>query len=145
LRKQRGDHVVGVHRLGEIIGGAELDRVHCGRDVAVAGEHDAARLRPPALEGGDHVDPIAVAEPHVDHRKCRRCALDLAQAVRHRFRGRNVKAAAFQRLGEPLEEGAVILDDQQGTVGGKPPRAPLAVYGCVHSCIRGQVMPYPLR
>ena len=42
-REQRRDHVVGVHRLGEIVDRAEFHRIHGGGDVAVAGEDDGAR------------------------------------------------------------------------------------------------------
>ena len=48
--EQRRDHVVGVHRLREIIDRAELHRVHRGRDIAVAGENDGAGVGAAALE-----------------------------------------------------------------------------------------------
>ena len=66
-RQQRCHHVVGVDRLGEIVDRAEFHRVHRGGDVAVAGEDDGARIGTTALERGDHVEAVAVAEPHVDH------------------------------------------------------------------------------
>ena len=69
VRQQSRRHVVGVDRLGQIIDGAELHRVHRGGDIAVAGEDDAARLGPAALERADHVEPVAVPQPHVDHRE----------------------------------------------------------------------------
>ena len=50
VREQGGHHVVGVGGLGEIIDGAELHRVHRGGDIAVAGQDDAARVGPAALE-----------------------------------------------------------------------------------------------
>ena len=134
LRQQRGDDVIGVDRLGEIIDGAELHRVHRGGDVAVAGEDDAARFGAAALQRGDDVEPVAVAEPHVDHGKGRRGALDLQQPVGDEFAVVTAKPRLFQRLGEPLQKRAVVLDDQHGAVAGKRPLAAVAivVHGNVH-------------
>ena len=87
MREQRVDHVVGVGGLGEIIDRAELHRIHRGRDIAVAGQDDAARVRPALLQRGDDVEAVAVAEPHVDHREGGRDLLDLQQAVGDRFGG----------------------------------------------------------
>ncbi len=81
-REQRGHHIVGVGGLGEIIDGAELHGIHRRRDVAVAGEHHAVRLGAAALERRDHVEPVAVAEPHVDHRERTAVPFDLQQPVR---------------------------------------------------------------
>ena len=116
MREQRRDDVVGVDRLGQVVDRAELHRVHRGGDVAVAGEDDAARVRAPALERGYHVEPVAVAEPHVDDGESGRRFLDLQQAVGDRFGGRDGKAALFERLGEPLQERMVVFDDQQAIV-----------------------------
>jgi hypothetical protein len=66
-REQRIDDVVGVDRLGQIVERAELHGGHRGRDIAVAGEDDRACVGTPPLERRDHVEAVAVAEPHVDH------------------------------------------------------------------------------
>ena len=92
-REQRVDHVVGVGGLRQIIDRAELHGVDRGRDVAVAGEHDAVRLGPALLQRRDDVEPVAVAEPHVDHRVERRRLLDLQQPVGHGLGGATVKPA----------------------------------------------------
>jgi hypothetical protein len=61
---------------------------------------------------------VAVAEPHVDHREGGRGLLDLQQAVGHRHRGSDAKAAALERLGKPLQERMVVFDDQHEPFGG---------------------------
>ena len=85
-RQQRRNDVVGIDRLGEVIDGAEFDRIHRGRDVAVAGEDDGARFRPALLHGRYDIEPVAVAEPHVDDGEGGRGLLDLQQTVGDRLR-----------------------------------------------------------
>jgi hypothetical protein len=72
-----------------------------------------ARLGTPALQRRDDVKAVAVAEPHVDHGESRRVALDLAQAFRDRLGDRDLEAAAFDRLGDALQERLVVVDDQE--------------------------------
>ena len=83
--EQGGDHIVGVGRLRQIIEGAEVDRGDGGRDIAVAGEHDAARVGAPLLERGDHVESGAIGKPHIDDGEGRRALFHLLQARRPRF------------------------------------------------------------
>ncbi len=76
-----------------------------------------ARASGPALfHGRDDVEPVAVAEPHVDDRKGRRGLLDLQQPVGDRFGGGHRKAAALHGAREPLQERFVIFDDQKRTL-----------------------------
>ncbi len=70
--EQRRGHVVGIGGLREIVHRAHLHRRDGGRDVAVAGQHDGARLGALALQRRHHVEPVAVAEPQVDHSEGRR-------------------------------------------------------------------------
>jgi hypothetical protein len=94
-RQQRGDHVVGVGGLGEIVDRAELHGVHRGGDVAVAGEDDGARVGPALLERRDDVEAVAVAEPHVDHREGRRAASRPAAGRRRRTRRSSPRSRGF--------------------------------------------------
>ena len=55
-RQQRCDNVVGVGRLGQVIDRAHLHRGHGGGDIAIAGEHNGACVRPLALQGRDDVE-----------------------------------------------------------------------------------------
>src|SRR5205807_1472968 len=70
--QQRGNHVVRVGGLREIVDCAELHGVDRSRDVAVTRQNDAARIGTTLLERRDDVKPVAVGEPHVDDRKGRR-------------------------------------------------------------------------
>src|SRR5262249_46287678 len=74
--------------------------------------------RASALECGDHIEPITVAKPHVDDGVCRRGLLNLQQAIGNRLRRRNREAALLQRFGKTLQEGMIILDDQNGSLTG---------------------------
>ena len=73
---QRVIDVVGVGGLGEIVDGAELHRGDRGGDIAVAGQHHGARLGAHILQRGDHVDAVAVVEPHIHHGESGRAALE---------------------------------------------------------------------
>ena len=103
-RKQRRDHVVGIDRLGEIVDGAELNGVHGGRDVTVAGEDDGAGLGTALFHGGNNIQPVAVAKPHVDHRESRGRLVHLQQAFGDQLGRRDDEAPRFHRAREPLKE-----------------------------------------
>ncbi len=75
-----------------------------------------ARVGPAPLERRDHVEAVAVAEPHVDHGEGGRGGFELHQPLGDRFGGSDREAAALHRAGEPLQERLVVLDDQQRTV-----------------------------
>ena len=109
--------LVRIGGLRQIVEGPHLHRGDRGRDVAVAGEDDAAGIGTPVLEALDHVEPVAVAEPHVDHGKGRRLVLDRGNAVSNAFGHANQVAAAFHGAGEAGREGPVVVDDQETLVG----------------------------
>ena len=75
-QEHRGN-VVGIGRLGEIVDGAAPHRVHGRRNIAVAGQHDGARIGAAPREQRNDVEAVAVGEPHVDHRKGGRGRLHL--------------------------------------------------------------------
>ncbi len=112
-RQQCGHDVVGIGGLRQVIHRAELNGIHRGGDIPVAGENDGARVRPAILERGNHIKTVAVIEPHVDHGISRRGLLDLQQPVGDRIRGRNDEAALLQRLRQTLRKRLIVLDDQQ--------------------------------
>jgi hypothetical protein len=60
-REQGRGNIIGVDRLGEIVNGAELYRVHRGSDVALARENDGARFRTPLLHRRNNVETVSVA------------------------------------------------------------------------------------
>jgi hypothetical protein len=72
-----------------------------------------ARVGAAALQRRDDVEAVAVAEAHVDHGEGGRLALDLLEALADRFGGRHRVAARLHRPRQPLQEGAVVVDDQQ--------------------------------
>ena len=119
-RQERGRDVVGIDRLGEKVHRAELHRIHGGGDIAVAGENDGARFRAPFLDGRDDVEPMAVAEPHIDDREGGGCRLDPHKALGNRLGRGYREAAALHRARKALQEGFVIVDNQQRAFGDVP-------------------------
>src|SRR5262249_62368664 len=88
-------------------------------DVAVAGKDEGGGIGPAAVERRDHVEAIAVLEPHVDDGKSGRGGFELAQPLGDRFGGGYREAAAFHGGGEPLQERFVVFNDQQRAIGGQ--------------------------
>ena len=62
-------------------------------------------------------ETVAIAESHIDDRKCRGGFFNLQKTVADRFSGRYRKAAAFHGAGQALQERLVILNDQKRTLG----------------------------
>src|SRR4029453_16138951 len=89
------------------------------RDVAVAGENHAAGVRAALLQALDHVEAVAVPEPHVDHCEGRSLALDGGETVRDALGEADMVPAAFHGPGEATREGAVIVHDQETLVGAR--------------------------
>jgi len=116
--QSRGD-IVGIHRLCQIIDRAELHRIHRGRDIAVASENNGACLRAALFHRRNHIEAVAVPEPHINHRKCGGSLFNLEETIADRFSGRHSEVPAFHGTGEALQEQLVILDDQKRTLGRK--------------------------
>src|SRR3954451_595620 len=115
--KQCRYHIVGVGRFRQVIHRAHLHRGHGGGDVAVAGQHDSARVRTLALQRRHYVKAVAVAEPQIYHGKGRRRLADLRQTLRHAVAGSHQEAAAFHRPRQSLQKWPIILHNQERAVG----------------------------
>jgi hypothetical protein len=111
---QRRIDLVGVGRLGEVVDRAELHRSHGGRDVAVTGEDDDLGVLALLAQRLDDVEAMTVFEPEIDDRESRRARFDEAFALGHRLGGSDGKATGLHRPRQPLQEGAVVIDDQEG-------------------------------
>ncbi len=116
-REQRGDDVVGVRRLREIIDRAHLHRGHRGGDVAIAGQHDGAGFGALLLQRRDDIEAIAVAEPQIDHCEGGCGLADLGETVRDAVTRRHRKAARFHGARQALQKRLVVLHDEKRAVG----------------------------
>src|SRR5579863_3529450 len=115
-RHQRGENLVGVDRLGEIVESAELDRRDGGCDRAVARQYDGARVRPRRLEFAHDVEAAAVAKAKVDDRKGRRVIGDRRETFADAARKNRRKPPALHRSRQPRGERLIVIDDQQGFI-----------------------------
>ena len=62
----------------------------------------------------EHVETVAVIEPHVYHRESGRLFLDQLQPFRNALRHAYLKAARFQGTAKSLQKGPVVVDDLGG-------------------------------
>jgi hypothetical protein len=114
VRRQQGiRHVVGIGRLRQIVDGAEFHGRDRGGDVAITGQHDRPRVGADARQLGDHVEPVTVLEPHVNHGKGRRLVPDEIEALCYRMSGAHMEAARLHGAGEALEKSPVVVDDNE--------------------------------
>ena len=116
--QQRVGDVVGIGGLCQIVDGAELHGGHGRGDVAVAGQHDGARVGAHLGELGDDVEAIAVLQPHVDDGKGRRLLADQVEALGDRVRRAHLEAARLHGARQTQHESPVVVDQDQGTISG---------------------------
>ena len=112
LAERRLD-IVGVRRLGEIVGRAELDRLDRGRDAGIARQHDDPRRRVMRVDRLDARQPRGRAELEIDHREIGGA---LGKRARHgSLIGSDLDliSAALERAAQRAGERAIVLDDQQ--------------------------------
>ncbi len=116
-RGQQGPgHVVGVRGLGQIVHRPGLHRRHRGGDVAVAGQHDHPGVRPVGLDRLHHLKPVAVLQPHVQHREGRRLGLHGLHRLLDRAHQGGVEPAGLQGPAEPVPERRIVIEQEQGPV-----------------------------
>ncbi len=101
-----------VHRLGDEVEGARLERLDGGAHVAVGGDHGDGHARMILVHVPDEFDAVAVGQAHVgeaqaEGRRLRR-RVGLAE-IRHR---RGVDVHALQRDLDQLADVGLVVDDQ---------------------------------
>lgn len=80
-REQRGDDVIGVGRLQEVVNGPEFHRLDGGRDIAVASQNDRACVGPLLFEERNDVQAAAVMETYVYYGIFWRTQLNLVESI----------------------------------------------------------------
>ena len=63
---ERGDDLIDVDRLAQIVVGAAFDGAQCGGDAAVSGQHDDRARVVDGAELGDQIQSVDVGHPQVD-------------------------------------------------------------------------------
>ena len=109
--------LVGIGGLGEIIDGAELHRGHGRRDIGIARQDDAARVGALGLEMRHDIEAVAVDEAQIDHRVSGRRGLDPRDPFGDAFCRGDGESAHLHGAREAIEEGLVVIDDQQCLLG----------------------------
>ena len=61
--------VFGLKRLGQVILGAELHRLHGGADLVQTGDHDHVDVRPRLLDPAQHLDAVHLRHLDVQHQQ----------------------------------------------------------------------------
>src|SRR5829696_2243098 len=115
VRGQRLLDGVGVGRLGEIVNGAFLHGGDGGSDVAVAGQHDDADVGPRLAQRTDQLQPVAVAQPQVEHGEGGR-PRGLRQRLGDRADGGDDEAAQLECPRDAVAERGIVIGDQQRTI-----------------------------
>jgi hypothetical protein len=67
--------------LLEVVGRPALHRRYRALDVAEGGDHDDRRLRMPRAQLAQHLDPVDVGQPKIDHGQVRIRLIGQLQAV----------------------------------------------------------------
>ncbi len=116
----RSDHAaeqLEVHRLGEVVVGACLQRLDRAFRRAVGGDHD--RLLAPSgfLQAAQEVEPAAVGQPHVGDHGAEGPVLELQPGFLDRAGNLDVVALAQQRQLVERAQIGLVVDDQQAEVG----------------------------
>ena len=68
---------------------------------------------------GDHIQAIAVFEPHVDDRECGRLRADQVDALGDGMSAAHFEAAKLHSAREPLQERTIVIDDDEGAILGQ--------------------------
>ncbi|MNN35701.1 hypothetical protein D3C81_1495600 [compost metagenome] len=116
-REQGLDHIVGVGGLLHIVDGAGLDRRHCGGDGAIAGQHDDAGVLAALADGLDHLEAVAVLQPHVQNGEGGDRDAQGVAGLGHGTGQGDLETAGFQRSAHAGAQGRVVVEQQQGLVG----------------------------
>jgi hypothetical protein len=112
-REQRGDDVIGVGRLQEVVDGAKFHRLDGGSDIALASQNDRARVGSLLFEERNNVQAAAVMQSQVDHSIFWRAQLNLAESIGNRRGGYHRKALGFHRARQGLHHRIIVFDNHQ--------------------------------
>ena len=119
FRQQRMGHVIGISGLGKIVHRADLDGGNGGCNRAVSGQNHDPAIWANVAQGLDHVKPVAVFKPKIDHGIGGRMRLRLGATLGHALRGIGLKATLFHCLGQTLYKWFVVIDQKQRAVRSK--------------------------
>lgn len=114
---QRIEDIVRIGGFGQIVQRSEFYGGNGGCNIAIAGQNDDLRIVPVLPDRLDDFQTIAIRKPQIDHRILRRRSPGTGYTVTHRLGRIDGKAACFHCPGKPAQKRAVIIDDQQRSVG----------------------------
>ncbi|MNP45767.1 hypothetical protein D3C76_1397150 [compost metagenome] len=111
--EQRGEHVVGVRRLAQVVGGAALDGFHRGGDARIAGEDHHAHLGVQFQQLGQQHQAGFAFHLQVEHRVVGQVFPGQRQALLGGTGDRDPQAAAAHGARHDAGEGGVVVHQQQ--------------------------------
>src|SRR5580704_575374 len=110
------ENFVGIDWLGQIIESPKLYGGHGGNDIAIAGQDDAPCVRALRLQFANHIEPVAVGKPHVDHRERGRAFAYCRETFGDRVRGGHGEAARLHAAAKACQESIIVVDDQERVI-----------------------------
>ena len=103
---------ISIGRFGKIIDGAAFYRFHRGCNIAVAGQHDDARIRIFGSQIFYHIKPIAVFQSHINHCIGRLDRFAELDAFADRSCAMHHIAATFHGTAKAIEPWLVVVNNQ---------------------------------
>ena len=113
VAQQRGRHLVGIRRLGQIIDGPCLNRGDRGGNIAVAGQDNDTNVAARLAQLFDHLESAAIAQAQIDDGVFRTVGERQVLALGNAFGHRHNETAALHGLAQLVAEIQFVIDDQQ--------------------------------
>jgi hypothetical protein len=106
-----------LERLGDVVVGAELDRLDRGLDRAEGGDHDDVRRVGEGADVADQIEAVEVGHPQVGDHQLDWLGARGLEAGGAAAGGPDPVAGVGQLLGQELAHRVVVLDDEHGRGG----------------------------
>ena len=107
------DEVVGVRGFGQVVRGAELDRLDRRGNAAVAGQNHDASMRVETDQGRHKLETGPIGQPQVHHGVLRRVFVSRPCCLLSGKSDPYIESTLLEGPGERVAQHAVVVDQQQ--------------------------------
>ena len=101
-------------RLGEIVEGARLERLHRVLGRAIGGDHRHGRVAVVLGDVAQHLEAVAIGQPHVGEAQVVRSRAERLLRLRDRGHGVGVHSHAREREHQQLPDVGFVVHDEHG-------------------------------